>query len=68
LEGTAKPRKMVFIRAPRITRLGPKVDRLATWHDEPVMARQGSVLVATFHPELTGDPTVHRYFLEMMHP
>jgi pyridoxal 5'-phosphate synthase pdxT subunit len=66
LEGTAKPRKMVFIRAPRITRLGPKVDLLATWQDEPVMARQGSVLVATFHPELTGDLTVHRYFLEMV--
>jgi pyridoxal 5'-phosphate synthase pdxT subunit len=67
LEGTAKPLKMVFIRAPRLTRLGPKVDLLATWHEEPVMARQGTILVATFHPELTGDLTVHRYFLEMMH-
>jgi 5'-phosphate synthase pdxT subunit len=67
LEGTAKPLKMVFIRAPRITRLGTKVDLLATWHEEPVMARQGTILVATFHPELTGDLTVHRYFLEMMH-
>jgi 5'-phosphate synthase pdxT subunit len=68
LEGTAKPLRMVFIRAPRITRLGTKVDLLATWHEEPVMARQGTILVATFHPELTGDLTVHRYFLEMMHP
>jgi pyridoxal 5'-phosphate synthase pdxT subunit len=67
LEGTAKPLKMVFIRAPRITRLGAKVDLLATWHEEPVMARQGTILVATFHPELTGDLTVHRYFLAMMH-
>jgi 5'-phosphate synthase pdxT subunit len=67
LEGSAKPLRMVFIRAPRITRLGPKVDLLATWHEEPVMARQGTILVATFHPELTGDPTVHRYFLEMLH-
>jgi 5'-phosphate synthase pdxT subunit len=66
LEGAAKPLKMVFIRAPRITRLGRKVDLLATWHGEPVMARQGNVLVATFHPELTGDLTVHRYFLEMV--
>jgi pyridoxal 5'-phosphate synthase pdxT subunit len=65
LEGTAKPLKMVFIRAPRITRLGAQVDLLATCHEEPVMARQGSILVATFHPELTGDLTVHRYFLEM---
>jgi len=66
LEGTAKPLKMVFIRAPRITRLGRKVDLLATWREQPVMARQGTILVATFHPELTGDLTVHRYFLEMM--
>jgi pyridoxal 5'-phosphate synthase pdxT subunit len=66
LEGTAKPLKMVFIRAPRITRLGAKVDLLATWHEEPVMARQDNILVATFHPELTGDLTVHRYFLEMV--
>jgi 5'-phosphate synthase pdxT subunit len=64
--GEAKPLKMVFIRAPRITRVGPDVDVLARWHADPVMARQGSVLVATFHPELTGDLTVHRYFLEMM--
>ena len=66
LKGTAKPLKMVFIRAPRITRLGRKVDLLATWREEPVMARQGTILVATFHPELTGDLTVHRYFLEMV--
>jgi pyridoxal 5'-phosphate synthase pdxT subunit len=65
LEGSAKPLKMVFIRAPRITRLGAQVDLLATCHEEPVMARQGNILVATFHPELTGDLTVHRYFLEM---
>jgi pyridoxal 5'-phosphate synthase pdxT subunit len=66
LEGAAEPLKMVFIRAPRITRLGAKVDLLATWQQEPVMARQGNVLVASFHPELTGDLTVHRYFLEMV--
>jgi 5'-phosphate synthase pdxT subunit len=65
LEGSAKPLKMVFIRAPRITRLGAQVELLATCHEEPVMARQGNILVATFHPELTGDLTVHRYFLEM---
>ena len=65
LEGIVKPLKMVFIRAPRITRLGAQVNLLATYHEEPVMARQGNILVATFHPELTGDLTVHRYFLEM---
>jgi pyridoxal 5'-phosphate synthase pdxT subunit len=66
LEATAKPLKMVFIRAPRIKHLGAKVDLLATYHEEPVMARQGNILVATFHPELSGDLTVHRYFLDMV--
>lgn len=57
--------EMVFIRAPRIRRVGPDVEVLARHGDEPVMAREGRVLVATFHPELTDDPTVHRYFCEM---
>jgi 5'-phosphate synthase pdxT subunit len=39
---------------------------LATWRGEPVMARQGNILVASFHPELSGDLTVHRYFLDMV--
>jgi pyridoxal 5'-phosphate synthase pdxT subunit len=66
LEGAAKPLKMVFIRAPRISRMGAAVERLATWQEEPVMARQGNILVASFHPELSGDLTVHRYFLDMI--
>jgi pyridoxal 5'-phosphate synthase pdxT subunit len=57
--------KMVFIRAPRILRLGSGVTSLARHQDECVMARQGSVLVAAFHPELTDEPTVHRYFAAM---
>ena len=57
---------MVFIRAPRILRLGPAVTPLAWHHDECVMARQGSVLVAAFHPELTDEPTVHAYFADMV--
>jgi 5'-phosphate synthase pdxT subunit len=58
--------EMVFIRAPRIRRLGPGVETLAERDGEPVMAREGHVLVATFHPELTDDPAVHRYFCEMV--
>jgi pyridoxal 5'-phosphate synthase pdxT subunit len=58
--------RMIFIRAPRILRLGPAVTPLARHHAECVMARQGSVLVASFHPELTDDPTVHRYFADMV--
>ena len=58
--------KMVFIRAPRIQRLGPAVAPLGWHRDECVMARQGSVLVAAFHPELTDETTVHRFFAGMV--
>ncbi len=58
--------KMVFIRAPRIRRLGPAVTPLAWHQDECVMARQGSVLVAAFHPELTDEAAVHPYFARMV--
>jgi 5'-phosphate synthase pdxT subunit len=66
LDGRAIPIEMVFIRAPRIRRLGPRVDVLATRGGEPVMAREDDILVATFHPELTDDLTVHRYFVRMV--
>jgi pyridoxal 5'-phosphate synthase pdxT subunit len=58
--------EMVFIRAPRIRRVGPHVTVLARHGDDPVMATEGRVLVATFHPELTDDPSVHRYFCGMV--
>jgi 5'-phosphate synthase pdxT subunit len=51
---------LVFIRAPRITRVGPGVRVLATLKGEPILVRQGNVTAATFHPELTGDPRVFR--------
>ncbi len=66
LNGGRQPLKMVFIRAPRITRMGPTVKPLAFHQGECVMAREGSVLVASFHPELTDDETVHRYFHRMV--
>ena len=59
------PLRMVFIRAPRIRRVGPGVEVLARHAGDPVLAREGTVLVATFHPELTGDLAVHRYFCRM---
>jgi 5'-phosphate synthase pdxT subunit len=59
------PLRMVFIRAPRIRRVGPGVEVLARHASDPVLAREGSVLVATFHPELTDDLTVHGYFCRM---
>jgi len=61
-----RPLKMVFIRAPRIRRMGPAVTPLVMHRGECVMAREGSVLVAAFHPELTDDETVHRYFASMV--
>jgi 5'-phosphate synthase pdxT subunit len=57
---------MMFIRAPRIQRVGPGVQVLARHGDDPVMARQDTILVATFHPEATGDDAVHRYFCDMV--
>jgi len=66
LEGRPVPIEMVFIRAPRIRRVGKAVETLARRDGEAVMARQGTILVATFHPELTDNPTVHRYFCQMV--
>lgn len=61
----AAPLEMVFIRAPLIERVGSGVEVLAESEGRPVLVRQGKMLAATFHPELTGDTTVHEYFLQM---
>lgn len=53
----------VFIRAPRVTRVGRGVDVIATYHGEPVGVRRGRVVGITFHPELTDDDRLHRWFL-----
>lgn len=58
--------KAVFIRAPLIESIGNGVDVLAEFDNIKVMARQGSLLASAFHPELTGDLRVHKYFLEMV--
>ena len=58
--------RAVFIRAPVIEEAGENVDVLATTNGKPVLARQGSLLAAAFHPELTDDRRVHRYFLDMI--
>ena len=65
LDGTSQKFEMVFIRAPRILRLGDAVKVLGTLEGEPVMARQGNILVSAFHPELTDSPLIHQYFMEM---
>jgi len=56
---------MVFIRAPYIAEAGHDVEILATVEERVVAARQGNQLVTAFHPELTDDLTVHRYFLHI---
>ena len=58
--------RAVFIRAPRIRRVGPQAAVLASFEGEPVLVRQGRLLAATFHPELTPDPRVHSYFLRLL--
>lgn len=53
----------VFIRAPQITAIGRGVEPILTFEERPVLVRSGPLLAATFHPELTRDDRIHRYFL-----
>jgi len=61
----SEPIEMVFIRAPIIESVGAGVEVLAEDAGHPVLVREGRMLAATFHPELTSDTTVHEYFLKM---
>lgn len=61
-----KPLEMVFIRAPKITGTGKGVEVLAAEGSDPVLVRQGKIMAATFHPELTGDTRVHEAFLKLV--
>jgi 5'-phosphate synthase pdxT subunit len=54
----------VFIRAPKVTRVGPDVEVLAEHAGVPVLLRRGPITVASFHPELAGDPRLHAQFLD----
>jgi 5'-phosphate synthase pdxT subunit len=54
----------IFIRAPVVERAGPDVQTLAAVDDRPVLCRANNVLVAAFHPELTGDTRIHQLFVE----
>lgn len=60
------PLEMVYIRAPRIQRVGASVEVLAERDGFPVLVRQGHLLAATFHPELSPDGRIHRYFVDMV--
>lgn len=60
------PLEMVFIRAPKISRVGPGVEVIATEGKDAVAVRQGSAMAATFHPELSEDTRVHQAFLDLV--
>jgi 5'-phosphate synthase pdxT subunit len=60
------PLEMVFIRAPIIESVGKDVEVLAEDAGHPVLVREGKIVAATFHPELTNDSTVHEYFLKLV--
>ena len=66
LEGEEEPLRGVFIRAPRLEEAGPGVEVLGRLRGEPVLVREGRILAASFHPELTGDTRVHERFLAMV--
>lgn len=61
-----EPLEMVFIRAPIIESVGANVEILAEDAGHPVLVREGRIMAATFHPELTNDPAVHEYFLKLV--
>ena len=60
------PMEMVFIRAPKIERVGPGVEVVATEGKDPVVVRQGRAMAATFHPELSDDTRIHQAFLDLI--
>jgi 5'-phosphate synthase pdxT subunit len=66
LELEGEPLRGVFIRAPRVVDAGPDVEVLVELDGEPVLLRQGRIIVAAFHPELTDDTRVHEQFLELV--
>ena len=61
-----EPLRAVFIRAPWLEEAGPDVEVLAELDGHPVLAREGRLLVAAFHPELTDDTRVHERFLNIV--
>jgi len=65
-ESGESPIEMVFIRAPKIEHVGPGVEVIATEGNDPVAVRQGRVMAATFHPELSDDTRIHQVFLELI--
>jgi len=66
VEGLDAPLTAAFIRAPVVERVGDSVEVLARWEEQPVLVRQGHLLAASFHPEITGDPRLHELFVALV--
>ena len=64
IAGLDEPFRAIFIRAPKVERIGPDVEVLATVDDVPVLCRSGQTMVTSFHPELTNDTRLHQLFIE----
>jgi pyridoxal 5'-phosphate synthase pdxT subunit len=65
--GLDDPFHAVFIRAPRLERVGDQVEVLADHDGVPVLVRQGAIMLASFHPEITGDARLHHQFVHHIH-
>jgi 5'-phosphate synthase pdxT subunit len=65
-DGFPGPLRAVFIRAPWVEQVGPKVEVLATVKSHPVAVRSRTLLATSFHPELTGDHRIHQYFVDQV--
>ena len=66
IKGLKEPVDVAFIRAPKIVKVGKDVDVLATYKGNPVLVRQGNVMIATFHPEVRNQNNIHRLFLSSL--
>jgi 5'-phosphate synthase pdxT subunit len=62
----AEPVRAVFIRAPKVTRTGPEVEVLAEAEGTPLLVRQAGLIGAAFHPEMAGEPRIHRFLLDQI--
>ena len=68
VKGLSAPFRTIFIRAPRIARVGEGLETLAAFEDDPIMVKGERLLATVFHPELSGDDRVHKLFLETVIP
>ena len=66
IKQTIKIFKATFIRAPKIKKITDSIDILSSIDKEPIMIRKGRHIATTFHPEIHGDPLIHKYFLKII--